>query len=165
MHAVGRWRAVIVGAVALVFVSSCSLTEDRHFGVSRSSDGHLYTWFIECVSPPLGVSLYSRDDSSGRTWWAVTGDGETAYPTRFPIGAAPDGYRLRVPLRSDPPSYASLPPSDASLRLYFGSGEAWGEHVDFRPRDLPANGDVLTADGRVMSPEQFAHQSCDDGGT
>jgi hypothetical protein len=140
----------------VLVLTGCSLTEDRHFGVSRSSAGGLTVWFVNCYNAPTDVALQDAD-SGDLVWLIREADPESdSFPTHVDVGGHPEGYDLVANVQS------TVWLND-KLELQFGGGEAWGERLTFSPKDLPSNSDVLTFDGRIMSSEQFASQSCDEG--
>jgi hypothetical protein len=151
-----RWRSHIAVFATVLVLTGCSLTEDRHFAVSRSSAGGLTVWFVNCYNAPTSVSLQEAD--SGDFIWLIreADPASDSFPTRVDVGARPEGYDLVANVQS-----TEWLKND-KLELDFGGGEAWGERLTFSPKDLPSNGDVLTFDGRIMSPEQFSSQSCDE---
>jgi hypothetical protein len=147
-----RW-ASMTAIVALL--PGCSLTEDRHFGVSRPSVDSLEVWFVNCYAAPTSVSLY--DVTSDEAVWLITDRGQD--PEKFPnsllVGEVAPGFRIAEALQRPPPE-------NEELRLNFGRGEAYSESLTFRVADLPADGSILAFDGQVMTPDEFTGQGCSD---
>src|SRR6266545_2058497 len=88
------WIRVGLVATALA-LSSCSLTEDRHFGVSKAPSG-VVVWFIDCYAPPWSVSVYREENrTSGEPAWSVTQIDDSAFPSHAVVGDEPTGYQLQ----------------------------------------------------------------------
>ncbi len=157
-----RSLALAILLVVSVLLSACNATEDRHFGLSRSSDGELVIWFIECYSIPEHVSLYSVEDverqppGEGRALWGIERVGNPGeFPTSLHVGGPPPLFyeetaRLRSPLAET-----------ELLEISFGGGEAWYEELQFKMSELRTDR-VLTFDRRIMPPEAFTSQRCEE---
>jgi hypothetical protein len=148
------WIRVGLVAAALA-LSSCSLTEDRHFGVSKAPSGVVVVWFIDCYAPPWSVSVY-REENRTSGGWSVTQIGDSAFPSHVAVGDEPTGYQLQDNSLDEP-----LEP-DVEYVVSFSRGEAYEEHLVFIPSQLTEN--VLTFDRQEMTPEAFASQGCDGEG-
>jgi hypothetical protein len=149
-----RIRWIIGLAAAVLAVGSCSLTEDRHFGISMTPSGDVAVWFIDCYAPPWSVSVYREENRApGDPAWRVTQIGDAAFPTTVVVGDTPAGYRLSDDSLEDP-----LEP-DVEYIAAFSRGEAYGELLTFIPSELSE--DVLTFDRQKMTPEEFRDQGCD----
>jgi hypothetical protein len=148
--------ALAAGVVAWSLAGCWSLTEDRHFGVSRGSGGEVLVWFVNCYASPTMVSVYRANarPEADPEWQVRQGSVERApYPSGSPIGHAPRGFTEAFPL------HGPLQP-DVEYKLSFGSGEAYYEAITFRPADLDTS--ILTFAGEEMSREEFEAQGCED---
>jgi hypothetical protein len=154
MMAHKRWLKWASTTAIVALLQGCSLTEARHFGVSRSSIDSLEVWFVNCYAAPSFVSLYTV--SSDEALWGIKDGGDPEeFPDSLLVGDVAPGYRIAESLQGPLPE-------NEELKLSFGRGEAYGESLTFRVADLPADGSILAFDGQVMTPDEFTGQGCSD---
>lgn len=152
-----RLCAGLTCVLLLLAIASCSaVTEPRHFGVSRSAQGELSFWFIDCYAPPRSVGLYAIEDEEARALWELEADDPipNVFPVVLAVGDVPDGYSERVSLTEDVTA-------EREYEVQFWRGEAYGESLVFRPEEIPV-GSVLTFDRQTLTPDEFRAQGCSD---